>query len=161
MRYSLELDDPTPLLESLADAAGVDSARAAASHPNCIYAHAKRTAGRRRWYGALAKFAGFGLLPTGVWFYAHQHIAYGGLLGQYYLEGPGPYLTTFTISWGLASVYLLLYASAWRAAAEAVCWLAAWFAPGRAAALRRVSEIACALVYYGGVPVLIAVPFVR
>ena len=40
-----------------------------------------------RWHHLLWKFVGFALAPAAVLFNAHQHIAYGGTLGQYYLEG--------------------------------------------------------------------------
>ena len=45
-------------------------------------------------------------------FNAHQHIAYGALLGQYYLVGPGARLTTAAIYWATPCAHLLLYASA-------------------------------------------------
>ncbi len=161
LRYGLQADDPTPLLSALADIGGVEAARVATRHAILVYAHAGQSVAPWRWYHALAKFVGFALLPTALWFNAHQHIAFGGLLGQYYLEGLGPYLTTFAISWGLASIYLLLYASVWRAAAEGVALLAAWASPVRAATVRRAAERACQLVYYAGVPVLVLVPFLR
>ncbi len=161
LRYGLQLIDPTPLLSALANVAGVEAARAALHHPIVVYAHAKRGAGRRRWHYFLGKFVLFALVPTAVWFNAHQHIAYGGLLGQYYLEGLVPYLTTFGVSWGLASIYVLLYASIWRAAAEGVALLAAWIAPARARAVRRAVEVTCGVVYYGGVPLLVLLPFLR
>ena len=160
LRYGLQADDPTPLLSALADAGEVESARAAARHPTIVYAHAKSARTSMRWYHPVIKFVAFGLLPTGVWFNAHQHIAYGGLLGQYYLEGLVPYLKTFLISWSLASIYLVLYASVWRALAEITALLTAWVAPAYASPVRRLSEIACWVMYYGGVPVLVTLPFV-
>ncbi len=160
LRYGLQADDPTPLLSALAAAGAVASARAATRHPGVVYAHVKYgRAAQPRWYHLLAKFAGFGLLPTAVWFNAHQHIAYGGLFGQYYLEGLSPYLKTFLISWSLASIYLLLYASVWRALAEVTAVLTARAAPAYAAPVRRLSEIVCRVMYYGGVPVLVLLPF--
>ncbi len=160
LRYGLQADDPTPLLAALAATGAVASADAATRHPGVLYAHIKYGRGARpRWYHLLAKFAGFGLLPTAVWFNAHQHIAYGGLFGQYYLEGLSPYLKTFLISWSLASIYLLLYASVWRALAEVTAVLTAWAAPAYAAAVRQLSEIVCRVMYYVGVPVLVLLPF--
>jgi hypothetical protein len=157
--YGLQAADPTPLLFTLADSAGIEAARAAVHHPTLVYAHAKRNVGRWRWYHLLFKFVLFALLPTGVWFYAHQNIAYGGVLGQYYLEGLGAYLKTFVISWSLTAIYLLLYASAWRAAAEGGALLVAWRAPAHAATARRAVEIVCRVAYYIGVPVLVLMPF--
>ena len=157
--YGLQATDPTALLSALAAAAGVHAAHTATRHPTFVYAHAKQSAGHWQWYHLLTKFVLFALLPTAVWFNAHQHIAYGGLLGQYYLEGLGPYLKTFFISWSFAAIYLLLYASAWRVAAEAVALLTAMAAPTRAALARRVVEIVCRVVYYLGVPALVVMPF--
>ena len=157
--YGLQAADPTPLLVALAESTGIDAARSASRHPTLAYAHAKRSSGRWRWYHLLFKFVLFGLLPTAVWFYAHQHIAYGGLFGQYYLEGLGPYLKTFAISWSLSAIYLLLYASVWRALAEGIALVWAWVAPGHALTVRRAVEIGCRVVYYAGVPLIVLMPF--
>jgi len=157
--YGLQVADPTPLLSSFAESAGIEAGRVAARHPTLVYAHARHSGKPRRWYHLLFKFGLFALLPTGVWFYAHQHIAYGGLLGQYYLEGLGPYLKTFAISWSLTAIYLLLYASAWRAAGEGIALFVAWRAPTHAATARRAVEIVCRVAYYIGVPVLVLMPF--
>lgn len=157
--YGLQLADPTALLSALAETGGVTAASAAMHRPALIYAHAKHGVVRRRWYRRLGKFVLFPLVPTAVWFYAHQHIAYGGLLGQYYLEGLSPYLKTLYISWGLAAIYLLLYASVWRAVAEGAALIAAWLAPHRATTVRWIIEIVCALVYYAGVPAIVVLPF--
>jgi len=159
--HGLQAADPTPLLSALSASTRIDAAGAATRHPNLVYAHAKRSGRRWRWYHLLFKFVLFALVPTAVWFNAHQHIAYGGLLGQYYLEGLGPYLKTFLISWSLAAIYLLLYASVWRAAAEGIALLAAWVAPAHALRARRAVEIACRAVYYAGVPLLVLLPFLR
>jgi len=159
--YGLQAADPTPLLSSLGDVTAIAAVRRATRHPVLVYAHARRSVASRRWYHRLAKFVAFALVPTAVWFNAHQHITYGGLLGQYYLEGLLPYLKTFGISWGLVSIYLLLYASVWRGLAEGVALVTAWVAPASADGVRRGVEIACQVVYYGGVPVIVLVPFLR
>ncbi len=158
--YGLQVADPTRLLAALADR-GIVAAGAARRHPVLVYAHAHSSVVPWRWYHAVAKFVLFALVPTTVWFNAHQHIAYGGLLGQYYLEGLGAYVTTFLISWSLATIYVLLYASLWRGLAETVALVAAWLAPARAVTVRRAVEIACRLVYFVGVPVLVLLPFVQ
>lgn len=159
-RYGLQAADPAALLLALEEG-GVDSARVATQHTTFVYSHAKRTAGRWRFYHWLTKYVLFALLPTAVWFYAHQHIAYGGLLGQYYLEGLGPYLKTFVISWSLTAIYLLLYASVWRAAAEGIALVATWIVAMHALRTRRILELICRLAYYVGVPVLVLLPFLQ
>jgi len=94
-----------------------------------------------------------------VLFNAHQHIAYGGLLGEYYLLGLGSYVETFAVHWLTVTIYLVLYASVWRGVAEGGCLLAACVAPARAAGVRRAAEIGCRVAYYGGVPVLLVLRF--
>ncbi|MBI4515953.1 MAG: hypothetical protein HY699_09090 [Deltaproteobacteria bacterium] len=155
--YGLQGADPTALLLALADGQGVESARAALRHPNLVYAHARGR--RRRWYHFAGKFVVFALVPAAVLFRAHQYIAYGGPLGEYYLVGLAAYLKTFGVYWGTLMVYLVLYASVWRGLAEGAVLLAAWTAPARAAGARRAAEIAAAALYYGGVPVLLALRF--
>ena len=157
--YGLQVPDPTPLLQALTDGAGIEAARAATQHPVLVWAHAKHSDRGWRWYHWLAKFVLFALVPTAVWFYAHQHIAYGGLLGQYNLEGLVPYVKTFVISWSLTAIYLLLYASGWRAVVEGGALAAAWLVPAHATAVRRAVEIVCRLAYYVGVPIIVLVPF--
>ena len=159
LRQGLQIDDPTPLLLALAEAGGLEAARAATRHPVLVYAHARARGAPRRWHHLLGRFAGFALLPTAVLFNAHQHIAYGGLLGEYYLLGLGSYVRTFAVHWLTLTIYLVLYASVWRGLAEGVALLAACVAPASAAGARRAVEIACQVAYYGGVPVLLLLRF--
>jgi len=160
LTYGLASDDPTQHISALAGVLPNSVASAAIQHPMLLYSRAKR-ASSRRWYHVAAKFGLFALLPTAVWFNAHQHIAYGGLLGQYYLEGLWPYVKTWLISWTLTSIYLVLYASVWRAIAEIVAWSAAWAAPAQTTRTRRVVEVVCGVAYYVGVPSLVLLPFVQ
>jgi len=149
--HGLELADPLPLLAALGEEAD--------THPVVVWAHARAATAPWRWHHLLWKFVVFALAPTAVLFNAHQHIAYGGSLGQYYLEGRGPYLRTFAIYWLTVSIDLVLWAALWRAAGESVALAAAWVAPSRAARVRRAVEIACRLLYYAGVPALVAARF--
>jgi hypothetical protein len=158
--HGIEVADPAAVLTEPA-AAGAPWARDALAHPAIVWARARAAVRRERWYHRAGKFGAFPLLPTAVVFNAHQHIAFGGPLGQYYLEGPSAYARTFAIYWAYAATYLLLWAAAWRAAAEAVAGLAAAVAPSHAARVRRAVEIGCRLAYYVGVPVIVAVPFLR
>lgn len=151
--HGLLARDLDSLLDLLA-AAGVDTARAHA-HPSALYARMRmryrQISGRR----LLLKFVGFGALPAGTLFYTHQHIAYGGPLGQYYLYGLGAYLETFSVYWLVTSIYLLLYASVWRGLAEVASLAAAWLTPAHAGSVRQAAERACRLLYFGGVPLLL------
>lgn len=157
-RWGLAHDDPGRVLAALALVAPAAAERALA-HPNIVYARARAAHHRSLWH-RVAKFAGFALLPATVLFYTHQSIAHGHPLGEYYTFGLAAYLSTYGVYWSTVTIYALLYASIWRGLAEAVCLLSAWSAPASAAAVRRWAERSCALLYYGGVPILLALRYV-
>lgn len=157
LRYAIERDDPAPLLSALAPR--VAAAQTALSHPTVAYAHAAASAPAWRWYHYLWKFVVFGLAPTAVFFNAHQHIAYGGTLGEYYLFGAAAYARTFALYWLTLVIYLVLFASLWRGAAEVTALLSAHVAPASAARVRHIAERGCQILYYGGVPVLVGARF--
>jgi apolipoprotein N-acyltransferase len=159
LRPGLQMRDPAPLLRALADTGGIEPARAALSHATVVWAHARATAGRRRRHHLVAKFPLFALLPTAVLFNAHQHIAYGATFGEYYTYGLGPYLETLAIYWSVVTIYCVLWASLWRGLGEGFALLAARVAPSRAAGVRRAVEVTCRLLYFGGIPALVALRF--
>jgi len=152
LRHGFEVADPVPLLAVLGEPAG-------AGHPVVVWAHARAASPPWRWRHLLWKFVGFALAPAAVLWNAHQHIAYGGTLGQYYLEGLGSYLRTFVLYWLSVSMFLVLWASAWRALAEGVALAAAVAAPSHATRVRRAVELACRFLFYAGVPAMVAVRF--
>jgi hypothetical protein len=154
----LRTDDPSALLDALARA-GCDAARVARTSAEVEFAHA-RVVARGRWWQRVSVRVALVVLPvTAVAFNAHQHIAYGGTLGQYYLEGLAPYLRTLAEYALMAAIYVLLYASAWRGAAEISAFAATRIAPSRAATVRRAAEITCAAAVYAGIPALLALRF--
>jgi len=157
--YSVQAPNPTPALVALADVAGVETARTALRHPTIVYAGAKAAAGAWRWRDLARKFPLFALAPAAVLFRAHQHIAYGGTLGEYYLLGLSPFLQTAALYWVTTTIYCVLWASVWRGPAEGASLLAAYVAPSQAARVRRAAEIACRVLYYAGVPALLALRF--
>lgn len=157
LRWGVAAADPDRLLDVLGEA-GVD-AGAARAHPMVAYARERARHTRSGAVRLLLKFVGFGALPTAILFNAHQHIAYGGTFGQYYLYGPSAYLETLAIYWALTAIYLVLFASLWRGLAEIAAVSAAWLSPARAGGVRRAAEIACSLLYYGGVPSLLLYRF--
>jgi apolipoprotein N-acyltransferase len=156
--WSLAAPDPGPLLRRLAEA-GVAGAESALAHPSSVYAAARAAAPRRFWQRPLFQLVLFALLPGGVGFYAHQHIAFGGLLGEYYLMGAGAWLRSAAVYWLHSALLLLVYAGALRAGIEASCLAAAHSGPARAAALRRMAEGGAAALYYASVPALLALRF--
>jgi apolipoprotein N-acyltransferase len=150
----IAIDDPTSLLDALAGA-GVDVTRAR-RHPSVVRATTRR---RATWRWLVFKFAAFGTIPAAILFYTHQHIAYGGTFGQYYLEGPGAWLTTFAEYWSNTVILLVSYASCWRGAAETIVWLVALAGAAPVRVARRLADAACALAYWAGVPVLLALRY--
>jgi apolipoprotein N-acyltransferase len=147
--FSVAARDPSPL------AAALDPS--AAAHPTLVYSAARRPA--PRWHYYVGRYVVFALAPAAVLFNAHQHIAYGGFWGEYYLMGAGAWLRTAAIYWTTVGVYLLLYASLWRGLAEAASLLAAWTAPAAARAVRGAAEWVATAAFYGGVPAILALRF--
>ena len=153
--WAVGADDPTPLLRALADH-DVGGAAMAADHPAVVYARSRTRFGRWRWTHLVARFPLFALLPTAPLFNVHQHIAYGGLFGQWYLYSPAAWWGTLALYWAVVTTYLVLYAGVLRGVAEPVCLLAATVAPSSAARVRRAAELLIRFLYYGGVPLLLA-----
>jgi hypothetical protein len=152
--------EPGPIVAALA-AAGVSAAQDAARHPTLVYARARARAGAWRWWHLAVKYPMFALLPAGVLFNAHQYIAYGGTWGQWYLEGPLPWLQTALVYWLTVTVYLVLYASAWRGVTEAASLVAALGGEAQALRARRLAELVGRVAYYAGVPLLLALRFAQ
>ena len=156
--YQIGLAAPSRLVTFLAERAGAGT-RTLRDDPAFLHADAGRHAGVLRWWQWLVKFPLLGLLPTAVLFRAHQWIAYGGTLGQYYTYGARAYLLTFLEYWTTVTIYLALWAGIWRVGAEIAAWSAARLAPGSVFRVRRCVEIGCRVLYYGGVPALLVLRF--
>ena len=156
--WELGLAAPRQLARFLAERADA-GARTDLADAGFLHADARGAAGTLRWWQWLLKFPVLALLPTGVLFNAHQWIAYGGTFGEYYQYGARPYVLTFLDYWTTVTIYLALWAGVWRLLAEVVAWLAARLAPGATVGVRRAVEVGCRLLYYGGVPALLALRF--
>lgn len=152
--YGLATGDPAAVLDVLAGAAAdLTPARA---NPTVIAAATRRRRGR---LAPIVKFAGLGTMPALILFYTHQHIAYGGAVGQYHLEGLRPYLATLWQYWATTVILLLSYAGCWRIAGELLVWAAAWAGAGAARRVRALVEALCSIAYYGGVPLFLALRY--
>ncbi len=156
--WELGLETPRMLPRFLVDRAAAGP-RTDVTAPAFLHADARGAAGTLRWWQWLLKFPLLGLVPTMVVFNAHQWIAYGGTFGEYYQYGARPYLLTFLDYWTTVTIYLTLWAGAWRVLAEVVAWGVSRLAPGATVVVRRVVEAGCRVLYYGGVPVLLALRF--
>jgi hypothetical protein len=156
--YQLGLATPSHLVALLAERADAGT-RTVREDPAFLHADASSHTGTFRWWQWLVKFPLLGLLPTGVLFNAHQWIAYGGTLGEYYTYGAIAYFLTFLEYWTTVTIYLALWAGVSRVVAELVVWTVSRLAPTSVFGVRRVVEVGCRVLYYGGVPVLLALRF--
>ncbi len=154
-RYGLQVSDPVPLLEAIAqrDALG----ERAVEHLLVRFAQARHEFLRRRWYHLAFKYVLFSLVPTVILFRLHQYITFGGPFGEYQMYGLGRYLRSFFVQWSNTAAYLFLYAGCWRGGAELLALGATRLFPRRARGVRRFTEITLRVVYYAGLPGLIAV----
>lgn len=152
----LAAEDPAQLLAALGSA-GVstppehDAARA--------YASARAACPRRWWDRGLVKIGLASLVPGAIALYAHQHIAFGGVFGEYYLMGPGAWLASAGGYWFGSALYLVLWAGCFRLGLETLAWLGALGAPRHAVGLRRIGERSAAALYYASIPLLLALRF--
>ena len=160
-QYGIQLDDPRSLIQAVADGGVAPNVRESADSPALAYARAKHAIGDWRWYHYLFRYVFFALVPALPLFRVHQWIAYGGTFGEYYQYGLKAYVSGFAVYWATLIVYLVLWAALWRAAAEIIAYCAASVAPSLAARVRRTVEVVHRVLYYGGVPVLLALRFVE
>ena len=152
--FALAAREIEPLIAALARA-GISAQPDAA----LAYLRARET-GARRWWDRPAVAIGLAsLLPASVAFYAHQHIAFGGLLGEYYLMGLGAWLATAFHYELTSALYLLLWCGCFRIAAELCAWGGAFATPAHAARVRRIAQRSAALLYYASIPSLLALRF--
>lgn len=148
---------------ALADARALQQALVAAGSPVRMAGGASarmaafaqmRAAVRRHWFDhAPVKFAVFALLPAAVAFRLHQHVAYGGTFGEYYIYGAKAWLLGLLIWWASWSMGLMLFAAALRIAIEIGSVFALLLRPSAAIDIRHALEWLARLVFYVGVPV--------
>ena len=153
LAWGLEARDPDALLDAL----GV--AGPPRPHPTVRWAHARAARVPGRWWRVLARYPLFALPFAALFFYTHQHIAYGGFFGQWNLQGLFPWLSTLLEYWTTVLVYFLLWGGCCRGAAEAVAWLVAAVTPAHAARGRRGAERVDAVAYFGGIAAFTALRY--
>lgn len=142
--------DPIAMGDALADAGAAPAVRDAARRPMAVYG---RTWGApRRALHLLFQFPLLALVPTLPVFRLHQWIAFGGTFGEYYAYGLQAYLLAFAIQWWTFTINFVLWAAVLRTLAELAVLAAAWLAPERAMAVRRLAERAYWTLYVGALP---------
>jgi apolipoprotein N-acyltransferase len=150
-RYGLALANPTALAQALAAAGGAPAWERAPTF-EAMYANARLAIRRSRLDHPLVKFI---LLPIALAlpaFRLHQHIAYGGGLGEYYTFGLKAYLTTFSLWWATWAISVVLCAAALRAAIELGTLLTVLVRPEQAVNTRRWLERLGLVALYLGLP---------
>jgi apolipoprotein N-acyltransferase len=153
-RLRLATPAPGALLEALAQAGGATPARG-----SLAFANARAAWRRRFWERPLVRVGLASLLPGAAGFHAHQRIAFGSWLGEYYLMGLGAWLASAGGYWLTSALYLVLWDGCFRIAVETAAWLASEAAPARAAAVRRGAEHTASALYYASIPLLLAARF--
>lgn len=151
--FSLQADNASSLVDLLrpASASGLGSAEKRA----LAYAVARSESRLRRWHQSWFKFGVFGLFPLFVVFRLHQNVMWGGLLGQYHLQGLAPYLSSLAYHAIMMLITLVLYAAFWRLWVELACWLAARRSLVRAVKFRKWGEVFALTLYFAGIPAFI------
>lgn len=90
-------------------------------------------------------------------FRLHQHIAYGGSLGEYFSFGALAYLLGLAIWWASWIIGVVLCAAALRSLIEAACLVTALVRPQASLPVRRALELAGLALLYLGLPLWLLV----
>lgn len=145
---SLQLRDPALVRRALMP--GDAAAPAPRAWPAFVHARAST---RRPWLDRpCAKFLLFPLLPAGIAFRLHQHIAYGGTFGEYQTFGLKAWLSGFVLWWADWAIAMVLFAAVLRVAVEALALLAAGLRPASAQPERDALEWIARLAFWLGAP---------
>ena len=120
------------------------------------YALARQRLRRHRLARPAWKFLGLPLLLALPAFALHQHIAYGGFLGEYRSYGLQAYLGAFGLWWAAWAVGVLLASAALRVCIEALACLGLLWRPAQALILRQGLESAGLALLYLGLPAWLA-----
>ena len=145
----LQVRDPAALRRAL----HLGDADAAQARAWPAFLHA-RAATRRHWLDRpCARFLLFPLLPAGIAFRLHQHIAYGGTFGEYQTFGLKAWLSGFALWWADWAIAMVLVAAVLRVVLEALALLAAGSRTAYAQPARDALEWSARLLFWVGVPV--------
>ncbi|MBB2486752.1 apolipoprotein N-acyltransferase, partial [Mitsuaria sp. WAJ17] len=135
---------------------GAPLAEAGEEGPAARYAMARQRLRRHRLARPAWKYLGLPLLLALPAFALHQHIAYGGLLGEYRSYGLAAYLSAFGLWWAAWAVGVLMASAAVRAGIEALAWLGLLWRPALALPMREGLESAGLALLYLGLPAWLA-----
>ena len=116
------------------------------------YAWARQWRPRLRLARPLWKFVLLPLVLALPAFALHQHIAYGGFLGELYSYGLVAYLRAFALWWAAWALGVAVTAAVLRLLIEGGAWLGLWWQPQAALRLRLGLEQAGLALLYAGLP---------
>lgn len=158
--HGLALDDPAALVDALVRAGTPASAAEASTGRASAYARTRLAVARHRLLDhPLVKFVLFPLVPALPAFRLHQHIAFGGTLGEYHTYGLQAYLTALGIWWASWAIGLVIFAAVLRVIIEAGTWLSLALRRESAIGIRSMLELLGRVVFYVGVPVWLLIRF--
>lgn len=158
---SLETQGKTWHLVSARPQALIDSLRTAgaplppwgADSRAAHYDWARQCRPRLRLARPLAKFVLLPLVLAVPAFALHQHIAYGGFLGELYSYGPRAYLQAFALWWAAWALGVAITAAVLRLVIESAAWIGVWWQPQAAVRVRLSLEQAGLALLYAGLPI--------
>lgn len=153
LSWALEARDPAAFLDA------VGGSSRSRDHPSVRWADARVHRRRTGHRALLAKYPGLAVPFALLFFYTHQHIAYGGFFGQWNLLGWQAWLTTLLEYWTTVLLYFLLWGGCLRGLAEVLAWIGATLGPAHALAGRRLAERLASAGYLGGILALTALRY--
>lgn len=150
--HAIALPDPAALMAGLMRAGGKpDYADSLSGHASA-YARLRQAIPRWRIDNAFLKFVLFPLVPAVPAFRLHQHIAFGGTLGEYYTFGLKAYVIAFAIWWASWAMGMVLFAAFLRIVIETITVLSMAMGNERSIAVRQMLEHLGRAFFYLGVP---------
>ena len=146
-RYGIAVRDPAAFARAM-HAAGAASPAGLPPSRLAAYLQARAGTGRGRLQHPVSKFVLLPLVLAIPAFRLHQHIAYGGGLGELLTYGLAAYLRAFALWWAAWAIGVMLCAAVLRAVIEAGSVAAVLLRPSAATQVRAVLErIALAALY--------------
>lgn len=154
---ALQVADPAGLVAAMIEGGASPSISAGLAGPMGAYAAARLASPRGRLEHPAVKFVVYSLVPAVPVFRLYQFITFGGAFGEYYTFGLKAYLIAFGLWWVSYAMGLVILAAAIRAGVEAVALAGALLAPSFAPGTRRFLEGTQRLLFYVGMPLLLAI----
>lgn len=154
---ALQAADPAGLVGAMVEGGASPSIAAGLAGPMGTYAAARLATPPGRLEHPVLKFVVYSLVPAVPVFRLYQFITFGGTFGEYYTFGLKAYLIAFGLWWVSYAMGLVILAAAIRAGVELMALAGAFLAPSVAAGTRRFLEGTQRVLFYLGMPLLLAI----